>query len=135
MSVKEDYLRAMYHFNEENEVIRSVDLADYLGISKASVSEMLRRLFKENLIKDPTYKQIELTKKGLNEAISITNRHRIVERFLQDVLKIKKGKIHEEAHKLEHTFSNESISKMKSMLKNPKNCPHGKPIIKEEIKC
>tara|TARA_Y100000294_G_C8527965_1_gene325731 strand:+ start:54 stop:452 length:399 start_codon:yes stop_codon:yes gene_type:complete len=128
MQSEENYLRAIYHLKEENKEIRSVELADYLDISKASVSEMLRSLFEKGLIKDPRYKEVELTKKGLNQAINFTNKHRIIERFLQDILKISKNKIHEEAHKLEHTFSEESITKLNSLLNKPKSCPHGKPI-------
>lgn len=134
MSSKENYLRALYHLKEDNGIIRSVDLADYLKVTKASVSEMLRILFKEKLIKNPRYKKIEFTEKGKESAIAITNKHRIIEKFLQDVLKINKNKVHEESHKLEHSFSEESIEKLNSLLRNPKCCPHGKPIINGDLK-
>ena len=129
---KEDYLRAIYHLREEkdNDIagISSVDLCDYLNLSKSSVSEMLRKLMRERLIKPVHYGKINLTKKGISEARTVTRKHRIIEVFLLSILKIKSKKIHDEAHSLEHAFSNDSINAIGKLIKNIKNCPHGKPI-------
>lgn len=129
---KEDYLRAIYHFQEEEnnaeEGVSSVRLSEYLGISKPTVSEMLRKLMKEHLINKMPYGKINLTKKGLEESKAITKKHRIIEVFLSQVLKINQSIVHEEAHRLEHAFSNDSIISISKLIKNPKSCPHGKPI-------
>jgi len=125
---REDYLRAIYHLMEENTEVRSVAVADYLKVSKPSVSEMLRNLDKEYLIKYKKYSKIKFTKRGFNIAKNLTARHRIIETFLKDTLKISPKTIHGEAHRLEHAFSQESIDKMKKLLNNPKKDPHGKPI-------
>ena len=128
---REDYLRAIFHIEEEenNSQVNSVDLCKYLNVSKSSVSEMLRKLKKGKLIVHTSYKKIMLTLKGRQESISVTRKHRIIESFLSEILNLDPALIHEEAHKLEHAFSKESISKINSLLKNPKTCPHGKPIL------
>jgi DtxR family transcriptional regulator, Mn-dependent transcriptional regulator len=125
---REDYLRAIYHLKEENDDVKSVEIADYLNIKKPSVSEMLKNLDKDGLIDYRKYSKIKLTRKGLAFAQSLTARHRIIETFLRNVLKLNANKIHYEAHKLEHAFSDESIKKMRRLLRNPKKDPHGKPI-------
>ena len=127
---KEDYLRAIYHIEEEenNPQVNSIDLSKYLNVSKSSVSEMLRKLKNSRLIVHTSYTKIKLTPKGRKESISVTRKHRIIESFLSEILNLKPSLIHEEAHKLEHAFSDESISKINGLLKNTKSCPHGKPI-------
>ena len=125
---KEDYLRAIYHLMEENNEVKSVDVADYLDVKKPSVSEMLKNLNNDKLIQYRKYSRIKLTKKGLYSAKSLTARHRIIETFLDEMLKIDSKKIHDEAHRLEHAFSNESIERIRRLLHNPKTDPHGKPI-------
>ena len=125
---KEDYLRAMYHLMEEHETVKSVEVADYLDITKPSVSEMLKNLDKDGFIQYKKYSKIHFTQKGLNTAKNLTASHRIIESFLKDTLKINPQNIHNEAHKLEHAFSHESIEKLRILLKNPKTDPHGKPI-------
>lgn len=127
---KEDYLRSIYHIYEEKDSeVMSIDLCNYLKVSKSTVSEMLKKLSKEKLTKSIHYGKITLTKKGLKEAIEVTRKHRIIEVFLSKILKIKKN-IHEEAHRLEHAFSNESISSIESLIQDITQCPHGKPIPK-----
>jgi DtxR family transcriptional regulator, Mn-dependent transcriptional regulator len=125
---REDYIRAMYHIKEEEGSVKSVRVADYLNVSKPSVSEMLHSLDSDGLISYERYSEIKLTKKGLELARKLTMRHRIIEIFLYDFLKINPKKVHNEANNLEHAFSDESIEKIKKLLGNPKEDPHGKPI-------
>ena len=125
---REDYLRAVYHLMEENKEVRSVEVADYLNVTKPSVSEMLKELSKEGLIEYKKYSKVKLTGKGHKIARNLTSKHRIIERFLKDMLKINKKKVHDEAHRLEHAFSDDSIGKLRKLLGNPKQDPHGKPI-------
>lgn len=127
---KEDYLRGMYHLLEEKNEVKSVDLARYLDVTKPSVSEMLQELGKEGLIDYKRYAKLKLTQRGYKIAERLTSKHRIIETFLKDILKISLENIHEEAHRLEHAFSDESIGKIRRLLGNPKEDPHGKPIPK-----
>lgn len=127
---REDYLRALYVLEEEKGRLKSVDLAKYLNISKPSVSEMIRELNKEGLIFYEKYSKLKFTAKGQKIARKLTSKHRIIEVFLKDILKINSKCIHEEAHRLEHAFSDKSIDKLRKMLGNPEKDPHGKPIPK-----
>lgn len=128
---REDYLRAIYNFWEQKgRVIRSVDIAEYLDISKASVSQMLKKLAKQRQIRIKPYSYVLFSAKGLQEAKKLTYKHRIIEVFLMNVLGIDKQKIHQEAHKLEHCFSDNAIKKLAKFLNNPKYCPDGKKIPK-----
>ena len=125
---REDYLRGIYHLLEDEGYVKSVDLADYLNITKPSVSEMLQELDKEGLVDYKKYSQLRFTSKGRSIARKLTLKHRIIESFLKNILKIDSENIHEEAHRLEHAFSDESIEKLRKLLGNPKEDPHGKPI-------
>ena len=126
---KEDYIRAIYHLSEEYKgKVRSIDLAKYLNISKASVSEMLNKLSKHKLILIRPYGPIRLTKKGLTEGKKLTYKHRMIELFLSKVLGLRLSRVHNEANGIEHALSNLAVKKMSLIMKNPVYCPHGKPI-------
>ena len=125
---REDYLRGLYILEEEKGEIKSIDLAHYLNVSKPSVSEMIHELNKEGLILHRKYSKLRFTPKGRKVAQKLTSKHRLIEIFLKDFLKMDSRNIHQEAHRLEHAFSDESISKLRRLLGNPKKDPHGKPI-------
>lgn len=127
---KEDYLRAMYIIHEQKNQLKSIDISKYLIISKASVSQMLRELKNDKLITHNNYARIEFTAKGKRLASKLTYKHRIIEIFLLDMLKMPKEKIHEEANKLEHAFSDDAIRRLSRLLGKPKKDPHGKTIPK-----
>lgn len=125
---REDYLRGLYILEEEKGELKSIDLAHYLNVSKPSVSEMVKELGREGLIYYKKYSKLKFTQKGRNIAQKLTSKHRLIELFLRKVLKIGPRNVHQEAHRLEHAFSDESIRKIRGMLGNPKKDPHGKPI-------
>lgn len=125
---KEDYLRALYILEEEKHELKSIDLAHYLDVSKPSVSEMVQELNKKGLISYKKYSKLKFTLKGRKIAQKLTSKHRLIELFLKKILKIDSKNIHQEANRLEHAFSDNSINKMRKLLHNPKKDPHGKPI-------
>ncbi|MBI2650104.1 metal-dependent transcriptional regulator [Candidatus Woesearchaeota archaeon] len=125
---REDYLRGIYILEEERGEIKSIDLANYLNVSKPSVSEMVNELDKEGLVVHKKYSKLKFTAKGRKIAEKLTSKHRLIELFLKKMLKISSKHIHKEAHRLEHAFSDESIGKLRKILGNPKKDPHGKPI-------
>jgi len=128
---QEDYLRVVYHlWEKDKQNIRSINIAKELKISKGAVSEMLKKLVKYKYIKMAPYSNIIFTKKGLKFAHELTHKHRIIEVFLKNILKISDKNIHQEAHKLEHAVSQEVIKKLAKFLNNPKVCPDGNKIPK-----
>src|SRR3989338_312036 len=125
---KEDYLRGLYILEEEKRYMKAIDLAHYLNVSKPSVSEMVKELDSEGLISYKKYSRLKFTSKGRKIAKKLTSKHRLIELFLKNILKIGSDRIHQEAHRLEHAFSDDSINRIKKLLGNPKKDPHGKPI-------
>ncbi len=114
---RENYLRIIYEL-DEGKGVRSIDMARKLKISKASVSEMLRKLALENLIKIKPYSKIFLTAKGKRKVEMFYNRYYVVKSFLKKILKHKEEKAREEAHKLEHVFSNESVKIIEGLMED-----------------
>jgi len=109
----EDYMEAMTRLNEKKIKLSTTNIAKELGVSPASASEMLKKLNEKGYISYKPYKRIKLTKKGKALGKRILERHRLIERFLLKI-GLSKNKIHEEAHKLEHTISNELEKLIKS---------------------
>jgi len=126
---REDYLRAIYCLNEQgSETVKSVDIKDFLTVSKPAVSEMLKKLKEQGYIEMTPYSKISLTPRGYEEAKKITYKYRVMEVFLKESLKLKGDKLHEEAHRLEHSVSDDVAKKMAKLLNNPRFCPCGYEI-------
>ena len=89
---------------------------------------MVKKLTQQKYIKMQPYSEIVFTPKGLRKSQELTFKHRVIETFLKDVLRVNKKDIHEEAHKLEHAFSAQTINKLYRFLKKPGVCPHGHAI-------
>lgn len=113
---REDYLVNILRLAEENGTVRTSKLATYMNVAPASVTEMLRTLSENGLVKYEKYKGVTLTPEGLAYAQSIRKKHHVVERFLTDVLDLDEDSAHEEACLLEHAISNESTNKMCRIL-------------------
>ena len=114
---KEDYLRTIYELSEdENTGVRSVDIASELDISKASVSEMLRKLASQKLVKMQPYSKIFLTSKGKKQAENIFDKNYTISRFLKKFLEHDEFLAEKEAHELEHALSEESIKKLNKIM-------------------
>lgn len=126
---KEDYLKRIYHIQKnKNRAIKSIELANEMKVSKASINEMVKKLAMAGLIEYKRYSSINLTKKGIEEAEKIVYKHRILENFLSNILGMSKNKVHDEADKLEHSVSEEATDKLSKLLNNPEMCPHGDKI-------
>ncbi len=127
-ATKEDYLRAIYRLEEKvGRSIKAVELAQDLDLAKSTVSERLREMAAAKLI-HPQYSALSLTLHGRRIARMLTYKHRIIEVFLHDILKLDKNKIHHEAHKLEHAFSDDVIKRLAHFVGNPTIDPHGEEI-------
>jgi DtxR family Mn-dependent transcriptional regulator len=128
----EDYMRTIYALYEElpikEEGIKSTDIATAMGVSKPSVSSMIRKLTELGFIEAEPYSRIHLTTIGLKEARRIMHKHRVIEVFLCDVLGFGKEEVHDEAHRLEHAFSDETLKRLDKHLQKPGSSPLGKKI-------
>jgi len=124
----EDYLSAIYILTRRNRAAKTNDIANRLKVSPASVSEMLRKLSEKDLVEYEKYKGVTLTEGGMGLARRVRRRHRLLEKFLTDVLGMKREKSHEEACRLEHIVSDESLKRMCQMIQDPEACVEGKPF-------
>jgi len=114
---REDYLRTIYELSEDENIgVKSIDIASALAISKASVSEMLRKLAKENLIKMQPYSKIFLTAKGKKQAENVFDKNYTISKFLKKFLEHDEFLAEKEAHELEHAFSEESLEKINKIM-------------------
>lgn len=125
---KEDYLSIIYKYKDGNDEVKANIIADKLEISKAAVTDMLRKLSSDGYIKYQKYKGIKLTGEGEEYARKMVRRHRIWEVFLNQIVGMPWDKVHDEAHNLEHSSSDELINRMEEMLDFPEFDPHGDPI-------
>jgi DtxR family transcriptional regulator, Mn-dependent transcriptional regulator len=124
----EDYLKQIYHLQSSGQRANTGSLAGLLGISPASVSEMVGKLSSEGWITNKPYHGCQLTKKGEGIALNLVRKHRMIEVFLQQHLKYEWDEVHSEAERLEHVVSDSFINKLEEYLGNPKYDPHGDPI-------
>src|SRR5215472_4514104 len=122
------YLEAIYYMQSESELVRSARLADWLGVSRPTVTVALRRMTRDGMVRLNGRKEIELTERGEQEAAAIVRRHRIMERWLTDALGLDWVTADEEAARLEHAVSDLVERRLWEALGRPTVCPHGNPI-------
>ncbi|MDO5860681.1 metal-dependent transcriptional regulator [Methanobrevibacter sp.] len=124
----EEYLEVLYRNGSNKEQVSTTQLSKELNIAPGSVTQMLKKLEKLGYIGYTPYKGATLTDDGMKIAQKITRKHRILEKFLADVLKIKEENIHSQACEMEHTLSDEAERSLCNMLNNPDLCPDNKVI-------
>ncbi len=125
----EEYLEAIYTFNEKGELAKNQDLAEKLRVSPASVTQMIKKLADDGFVTYEPYKGVLLTGRGSAKAQKVVRKHRLLERFLHDSLGFSKEKVHDEACRLEHSISDEVASALCEKMNNPPTCPDdGNPI-------
>jgi DtxR family Mn-dependent transcriptional regulator len=125
----EEYLEALYALTQGDQPASTSAIAKRLKVSAASVTEMLRKLADAGLVNYSRYKGVTLTSQGYAAAAKMTRKHRLLERFLHDVLKIGNDRVHQEACRLEHALSDETERAMCQTLKSPDTCPDDKQTI------
>jgi DtxR family transcriptional regulator, Mn-dependent transcriptional regulator len=126
--IAEEYLEAVYDLTLNGGTAKTNEIADRMQVSPASATEMIQRLSAEGYLYYERYKGASLTDKGEKVARKIKRKHRLLERFLVDVLGAKREEIHDEACRLEHVISDESERRICQMTNNPRFCPDGDPI-------
>ncbi len=125
---EEEYLQTIFWLQEAGLPMTGANIAKAMQLSAPTVHEMVGRLERDGYITRAADKSISFTADGLEHAETIVRRHRLIERFLTDVLKIPWDDVHEEAERLEHAMSPVLESRMLAAIGDAKTCPHGHPI-------
>ena len=112
---KENYLKVLLELSDGEEV-RSSDVAEVLGITKASVSCMMKRLMEEGYVVKEKYGAVTLTEKGHREAVNVKRRYNLLKSFFVRILGVDTATAAEDACQIEHIISPESINKMDEQL-------------------
>jgi DtxR family transcriptional regulator, Mn-dependent transcriptional regulator len=128
-TVAEDqYLETLYWLQEAGLPITGANIARAMQLSAPTVHEMVGRLEADGYVSRQSDKSLAFTDSGQDHAAAIVRRHRLVERFLTDVLGIPWDEVHEEAERLEHAMSPVLEERMMAAIGDAQTCPHGHPI-------
>ena len=125
----QDYLRAISVLSNNGDMVNTTEISKYFKITPASVTEMLKKLAENDYVNYSPYRGSTLTSKGLKEAQKITRKHRLLEKFLSEVLHIGNERVHVQACEMEHTLSDEAEESLCRFLKHPGKCPDDDKII------
>ncbi len=126
---KEDYIAAIYRLQaKRGGPVKTGELSEVMGVSKPSVSEMCRRLESDRLVAFKSYGGAALTRKGILNARKVIRKHRILECFFSQALRIGGKRVHDEAHTIEHFISDDVSERINKMIGKPGSCPHGQCI-------
>jgi DtxR family transcriptional regulator, Mn-dependent transcriptional regulator len=123
----EEYLETVHSLTEEGTPVIQARIAERLGRSAPSVSEMLDRLEGEGYVRR-SGRVVQLTDSGSVVAEKVVRRHRLAERLLVDVIGLEWDKAHLEAGRWEHVISDDVEARLVVLLGDPATCPHGNPI-------
>jgi DtxR family Mn-dependent transcriptional regulator len=125
---EENYLKAIYHLQEEDGTVTTNVLAERLNTKPASVTEMMKKLNGKKLLNYKPYYGFSLSAEGRKIALAVIRRHRLWEYFLAEKLKFSWDEVHSVAEDLEHVSSKKLIDKLDEYLGFPQFDPHGDPI-------
>jgi DtxR family transcriptional regulator, Mn-dependent transcriptional regulator len=123
----EEYLETMLALDEEGVPVIQARIAERLGRSAPSVSEMLDRLIVDGFVSRDG-RRLSLTQAGRSLAEKVVRKHRLAERLLVDVIGLEWHKVHREAGRWEHVISDDVEARLVELLGDPATCPHGNPI-------
>ncbi|HWB71345.1 MAG TPA: metal-dependent transcriptional regulator, partial [Egibacteraceae bacterium] len=126
-------LKAMYRLTRDRGEARTGDLADALGVTPGTVTARVKRLADRGLVVHSRYRGVALTPAGLRLAVAAIRRHRIVERFLSDMLGYAWNEADHLAASFEHELPREVEERLFVALDRPSTCPHGFPIPPPEV--
>jgi len=124
----EEYLETLYKLSQEKKLVSTSSISRELRIAPASATQMLQKLAKMGFVNYSPYKGVKLTMKGYMIAEKIIRKHRLLERFLHDMLKLKQEKIHRQACEMEHALSDDAERALCQLLNRPSHCPDKNPI-------
>lgn len=123
-----EYLEVIYYLAARNEPVISARLADWMHVTPPTVTNILNRMKDHGYIDRGSRGEIVLTEEGFALAEAMVRRHRILERFLVDVMGIPWHQIHDEAVRMEHSLSPTMEARIEALVGKSETCPHGNPI-------
>ncbi|MGH2925402.1 MAG: metal-dependent transcriptional regulator [Solirubrobacterales bacterium] len=126
---EEEYLQIMFWLHEAGLPITGANIARAMQLSAPTVHEMIGRLERDGYVERLSDKSLAFTAEGRDHAQAIVRRHRLIERFLTDVLGIPWDEVHEEAERLEHAMSPVLEERMLAAIGDATTCPHGHPLV------
>ncbi len=125
---EEEYLQTIFWLQEAGLAMTGANVARAMQLSAPTVHEMIGRLERDGYVTRDADKTLAFTENGREHAEGVVRRHRLIERFLTDVLGIPWDEVHEEAERLEHAMSPVLEARMLAAIGSAKTCPHGHPI-------
>lgn len=128
----ENYLKEIYSLSLDHERVTTSMLADHFNFSPATVTGMIKKLAAKKWVYHQPYRGVQLTEQGKNIALKVLRRHRLLETFLVETLKVPWDRVHQEAEHLEHGLSPYLEKKIDEFLGYPTQDPHGAPIPDQE---
>ena len=126
---EEEYLQSLYWLQEARLPMTGANIARAMQLSAPTVHEMVVRLERDGYITRDSDRMIAFTESGAEHAAQIVRRHRLIERFLTDVLGVPWDEVHEEAERLEHAMSPSLEERMLGAIGGANTCPHGHPLV------
>jgi len=126
---EEEYLQILFWLHEAGLPMTGANVSRAMQLSAPTVHEMVGRLERDGYITRDKGRTIAFTPSGVEHAQQIVRRHRLIERFLTDVLGVPWDEVHEEAERLEHAMSPVLEERMLAAIGDAKTCPHGHPIV------
>ncbi len=125
----ENYLKHVLLLSEDDvELVSMGALASALAVVPGTATTMVKAMADEGLVEHQPRQGVRLTAKGRGVALNVLRKHRLVETFLVNVLKMDWSKVHTEAEQLEHAISDEVLDRLDALLGHPQTDPHGDPI-------
>jgi DtxR family Mn-dependent transcriptional regulator len=122
------YLEVIFYIAAEGDMVRPGKVAAWLSVSPPTVSEAMQRLERDGWIEIAHDRSVSLTPKGSDVASNLVRHHRILERWLTDVLGLDWASADDEAERLSSAVSDFLIDRIDASLDRPLTCPHGNPI-------
>lgn len=123
-----EYLEVIYYLASRNEPVIGARLANWMRVTAPTVTNMVQSMEKRGYIIRDGHNEIKLTDEGFTLAEAMVRRHRILERFLVDVMGLPWHQLHEEAVRLEHALSPTMEARIEALVGTSTTCPHGNPI-------
>ena len=126
---EQEYLEIMFWLEEAGLPMTGANIARAMQLSPPTVHEMIGRLIDDGYVERNPDKTLAFTESGREHASYIVRRHRMIERFLTDVLHIPWDEVHEETERIEHAMSPVLEERMRAAIGDATTCPHGHPIV------